>query len=59
MNIRMNIRRLFVTVVVLAALAGTPRQVLALCTTHTLWLHGRLTVCTVCCSQFGCTTTCF
>ena len=31
----------------------------ASCTTNTYYINGKMTTCTVCCTQFGCTTNCF
>lgn len=40
-------------------LAASATAVWASCTTNTYYINGKMTTCTVCCTQFGCTTSCF
>ena len=52
--------RLVTTFVLTVFLAlATAGPALAACTTHTYRLHGRLVMCTTCCSGNHCQTTCF
>jgi hypothetical protein len=52
-------KRILATLAVLAVLGLTALPVAAACTTHTILVDGRMTVCTTCCFGHSCTTTCF
>ena len=53
-------KRLFVLLILTAALLSSPGLAMAACTTHTVWgPKGLPILCRTCCLYGHCTTTCF
>jgi hypothetical protein len=53
------VKRLIAATVLAAALLGQAATAHAYCTSHTIWVGNRVTICTTCCYYGMCNTTCY